>query len=136
MKAYVITNDDEASTVFFAEDAKGAAEQWVEENFGACDGCSLKVFASVSKHAGRYDRYAKCECHTVDVVREPRFDQYADTQKVPVEAYHRAWWAHVCQECEKHAHWGSEPCGPGDWRVVNGRALCTECADHEEKTAA
>lgn len=113
--AYVVTVYDN-STVYFDISEDGAWNQWKQDNAG-CESCSRRT----------------CECYSVESVeRAPSFDQYAGSQQIPVEAFHRAWWAWKCAECPEYV----EHYGPGDWRVVKGRGLCLECADIEEGNAS
>ena len=119
VKAYVVTHD-EKSEVFFGVSRDEVAAEWIE-GWGPCKGCPFKVVGDG----------AQCDCISIEIVEAPHFDQYARDGKVPLEAFHAAGWHWICESCDGASHWGAEP--TGDWRVVGGHALCTECADYQEE---
>lgn len=110
-KAYILTVDEDSQVIF----ATSEEDAWAEAGIG-CEGCSFN----------------DCACYgSREIQRKPIFDQYGSTEEIPLEAYLNDLWAMQCQQCAPCLN-VDEVCGPGDWQVVGGRALCNECADLEK----
>lgn len=113
MSAYVITGAN-GSTVYFADSAEDAFEEW-KDVVGACGDCSLNGCG--------------CECYNVELKREPFFDRYEGKGAIPLDAYRDAGWMWTCDACvDEDMSALDHPCGTGDWTVINGRPFCHEHA--------
>lgn len=122
--SFDIAHGDYSATVI-AETADDAHAQMIYEHFDVdlADDCPRRMH-------GNDDECTAEDCNCQDsgisnVKREPRLDAAAARGDITIEDYYRAGWGYQCARC------GDES-SEGDWRPIDGMAVCHECTTVDE----